>query len=477
MNRHTWMAIPFVVALLSLPLRADEGSKAREDRIAERVQEWVDQEMSRFREELLAAIRDEMKAPTSRPVPSMSANTEFQSALQGIRAEEAFAHDAWLADDARLGRDTGTPGCDEAAQYIADHFKEDGLIPIGDDGTFFQHFTIGKTKKLNTQNVIGMVEGSDRKDEFVVVGAHYDHLGKGKMNLFNGRMGGTKTDDLYNGADDNASGTSGVLELAQAFAHLHPSRSIIFMTFAGEEKGLLGSYYYTAHPIRPLKQTVAMINMDMIGRNPDKAVQILGAQTSPELEAFAKQATEETGLKYTFPVGGVFGGSDHYPFYQKGLPVLFFFTGFHKDYHHATDHPDKISHEQLERVSRTAAICVWDAANTDETIEFKKLPSSSGGGRKPRLGVTPTDLDADVSKALGIEEGAGVQIDDVVEGSAAEKGGIQQGDVIVSFDGTEISSGSEELRDLIANAKPDTEIAVVVLRDGKKVELTVKLGK
>lgn len=476
MNRRTLLAIPLVVSSVALPLCADEGAKAREDRIAEKVQEWVDQEMTRFREELISALREEMKAPAPHAAPSVAQPTEFKAALEGIRADEAFSHDAWLADDARLGRDTGTPGGDEAARYIADHFKEDGLIPIGDDGTYFQHFTIGKTKKLNTQNVIGMVEGSDRKDEYVIVGAHYDHLGKGKVSLLNGRMGGTKTDDLYNGADDNASGTSGVLELAQAFGHLHPSRSIIFMTFSGEEKGLLGSYHYTAHPIKPLKQTVAMINMDMIGRNPDKAVQILGAQTSPQLEAIAKQATEETGLKYTFPVGGVFGGSDHYPFYQKGLPVLFFFTGFHKDYHHATDHSDKISKEHLERVSRTAAICVWDAANTDETIEFKKLPSS-GGGRKPRLGVTPTDLDADTAKELGIDEGAGVQIDDVVEGSAAEKGGIQQGDVIVSFDGTEISSGSEELRDLIGNAKADKEIPVVVLRDGKKVELTVKLGK
>ncbi len=470
MIRRSWLALP----LLSLALFAGDEASSREDRIAGRIQEWLDQEMSRFREDLLQSIREEL-AP--RTTPALAAG--FADALSSITAEEAFTHDAWLSDDAREGRESGKPGCEAAADYIAGQFESYGLTPIGDDGSYFQRFTFGRTKKIETYNVVAMREGTDRKDEYVVIGAHYDHVGKGKMTFSNGRMGGSKTDDVYNGADDNASGTSGLMEIAQAFSRLAPSRSVIFIAFAGEEKGLLGSYHYAAHPIKPLEKTIAMINMDMIGRNPTKAVQVLGAPTSPQLAAIAKRASEETGVKATYPSGGVFGGSDHYPFYQKGLPVLFFFTGFHKDYHRATDHSDGISRDMLESVSRMAACCLWEVANTQEEIEFKKLPGGGiGMGRRPRLGVTPTELDLDQAKDLGIAEGTtGVLLQDVVEGSAAEKGGLQKGDIVISFDGKTFSEddGEGEFREAVANAKAGVDIAVVVIRDGERVELTVKL--
>ncbi len=474
MIRRSWLV--FVLPFVSLALFAGDESASREDRIAGRIQEWIDQEMTQFREELLRSIREEL-APRPKSQPAGSAS--FDEALTSIRADEAFAHDAWLADDAREGRESGQPGCEAAADYIAEQFESYGLTPIGDDGTYFQHFTIGRTKKVTTYNVVGMHEGTDRKDEYVVIGAHYDHVGKGKMTFSNGRMGGSKTDEVYNGADDNASGTSGLMEIAQAFSGLETSRSVVFIAFAGEEKGLLGSYHYTAHPIKPLEKTIAMINMDMIGRNPAKAVQILGAKTSPQLEAIAKKAAEETEVKATYPTGGVFGGSDHYPFYQKGLPVLFFFTGFHKEYHRASDHSDLISKEQIESVSRMAACCLWEVANTDEEIQFKKLPGGGiGMGRKPRLGVTPAELDLDQAKDLGIEEGTtGVLLQDVVEGSAAEKGGLQKGDIVISFDGKTFSEddGEGEFREAVASAKAGVDIAVVVIRDGERVELTVKM--
>lgn len=468
--------LALALSLVALPLFAEGETASREERIAMRIQEWLDQEMSRFREEVLRSIRKEL-VPRSTVAPASAAS--FEEALSSIRADEAFEHNVWLADDARAGRESGTPGCEAAAEYIAERFEAYGLTPIGDDGTYFQRFTFGRTKKVETCNVVAMREGTDRNDEYVVIGAHYDHVGKGKMTFFNGRMGGSKSDDIYNGADDNASGISGLIEIAQAFSRLAPSRSVIFIAFAGEEKGLLGSYHYTAHPIKPLEKTVAMINMDMIGRNPKKAVQVLGAKTSPQLEAIARRAAEMTEVKATFPTGGVFGGSDHYPFYQKGVPVLFFFTGFHKDYHRASDHADAISKEQIERVSRMAAVCLWEVANTDEEIEYKKLPGGGiGMGRRPRLGVMPAELDPEQAQELGVEEGrTGILIQDVVEGSAAEKGGIRKGDVVLSFDGKSFSAddGEGEFREAVARAKGGVDIAVVVLRDGERITLTVRL--
>ncbi len=228
---------------------------------------------------------------------------------------------------------------------------------------------------LPTKNVIGVVRGTDPnlRDEVIVVGGHYDHVG----------IGGGGADRIHNGADDNASGSSGVLEIAQAFATspLKPRRTLVFMLFAGEEKGLLGARHYVRNPVFPIEKTVAMINLDMIGRNATDDVEVIGAFQNKDLSALAKRANRTVGMKLTEPQS-ISGGSDHMPFISGGVPAVFFFSGFHREYHQPGDHAELINREKLEKISRLAFNCAWELAMSDWWPE--RPQARDGGGRRPR---------------------------------------------------------------------------------------------
>jgi Zn-dependent M28 family amino/carboxypeptidase len=209
--------------------------------------------------------------------------------------------------------------------------------------------------------VIAWLEGSDPglKNEVLVIGAHYDHVGSMSIHK-------ADTDYIYNGADDNASGTSGVLAVAKAFGSMseNPKRSVLFMAFAGEEKGLLGSASYVRKPLWPLEQTVAMLNLDMISRNSIDSVELVGARLSPGLVKIVRKANREEGMVLTESTSPYLdGGSDHASFFRKGIPALFFFAGFHSDYHEVTDNPDRINAEKAARISRLAFLSAWQIAN------------------------------------------------------------------------------------------------------------------
>ncbi|HDQ00243.1 MAG TPA: M20/M25/M40 family metallo-hydrolase [bacterium] len=218
--------------------------------------------------------------------------------------------------------------------------------------------------EYQTQNVVGYLEGADPKlkQELIVIGGHYDHVGA--------------ADDttIYNGADDNASGTAGVMAVARAFTacEQRPRRSILFMTFAGEEKGLFGSRYYVGtDPLFPLEQTVAMINLDMIGRNDTSAVSVYGWSRSPNLKQALLQANESVGISYKFAdETRMSGGSDHMSFARKQIPYLFFITGMHEDYHKPTDTVEKIIPEKMAQIARLVFGIVWQIANSDERPQF-----------------------------------------------------------------------------------------------------------
>lgn len=217
------------------------------------------------------------------------------------------------------------------------------------------------TKPVGGRNVVAWLEGSDPvlKNEVIIIGGHYDHIG------FEKEPQG-KSDFIYNGADDNASGTSGVLAVAKAFATMaeNPQRSVIFIAFAGEEKGLLGSSTYVHRPLWPLNKTVAMINLDMIARNDPDSVQILGARQNPGLAKVVRKENKEIGFKLAVSKSKYLeGGSDHVPFFKSGVPVIFFFTGLHEDYHQVTDNPDRINADKAARVSRLAFLTAWAVAN------------------------------------------------------------------------------------------------------------------
>jgi Zn-dependent M28 family amino/carboxypeptidase len=267
--------------------------------------------------------------------------------------------------------------------------------------TYYQEFRIGK---LVTRNCLGMLEGSDAelKKEIVVLGAHYDHLGTADNPGPPFQRSDRPRDDdkIWNGADDNGSGTTTLLGLVKAFGEggLKPKRSILFIAFSGEEGGLLGSYHYVGHPIESMARHVFMLNLDMVGRNPDKAMKIegVGSAEGPRLRRTVEDAVAATGLKAVVndavTIQG--GDSDHTPFREKGVPFVFFFSGFHADYHRVTDHADKLAYGNMVKVARTSGRILMTLADADETLAAKKLEFARPVPGAPRrtLGIGIEDV-------------------------------------------------------------------------------------
>lgn len=319
-----------------------------------------------------------------------------------------------------------------------------------------------------TANIIGLVEGTDPqlKNEYIVIGAHMDHLGWG---LQGGSMYTGKLPAIHYGADDNASGTAGLLELAQYFAANPPKRSLIFMAFSGEELGLLGSAYYTNHPIIPLEKTVAMLNMDMIGRLRDDKLSISGVDTSPVWRPLLQELNREAGFDLSLSGGG-FGASDHSSFFAKKIPVLFFFTGMHREYHTPADKPETINAPGAARVARLAAEVTEHIANLPERIAFSEPQQAQPRRQGPERGIrvyvgTVPDYSEDVK---------GMRLTGVREGSPAQKAGLRAGDVIIRFGEAKVESIYDYM-DALNRYKPGDTVTVVVLRDGKEVELKLTL--
>jgi hypothetical protein len=227
-------------------------------------------------------------------------------------------------------------------------------------------------KLVPVQNVIGYIEGSDPvlKDEYIVIGAHYDHVGF----AYYGAMDKKNIGQIHNGADDNASGTSGIIELAEAFSKTKPKRSIIFIAFTAEENGLLGSRYYAyQNPFRSTEKTAGMINLDMIGRNEDNVLWVGGIFYSDEMKYLVEEANKEIGFELLYNVGLLTFGSDQGPFIRKEVPSIFFFTGLHDDYHTPLDDVEKINFAKSEKVVKLAFISGWMLANKNETPRYREL--------------------------------------------------------------------------------------------------------
>ncbi len=228
---------------------------------------------------------------------------------------------------------------------------------------------------LGGRNVIGWIEGSDPvlKNEVVIIGGHYDHIGMLKEQK-------SDSDYIFNGADDNASGTSGVIAIAKTFASMveSPARSVIFIAFAGEERGLLGSARYVRTPLWPLKKTVAMLNLDMIGRNHPDSIGILGAKQCPGLAKLIRNQNKAIGFKLAESKNNQMdGGSDHISFFKNGVPVIFFFAGLHADYHQVTDSPEKVDANKAARVARLAFLTAWTIANESKHYKIVKTKETA----------------------------------------------------------------------------------------------------
>jgi Zn-dependent M28 family amino/carboxypeptidase len=329
--------------------------------------------------------------------------------------------------------------------------------------------TVGIAHEIKTlHNVVGYIPG--QTDEYVIVGAHYDHLGLGgPYSLAPSQIG-----EIHHGADDNASGTAGVIELARYFS-MQPKqhRGILFMTFAGEEIGLLGSAYYAAHPLLPLDKAVAMLNMDMIGRIRDGKVYVNGTGTGSTLDALVAKTPLPPGLKIDLSEATGYGGSDHMSFTPKQVPVIFFFSGLHGDYHKPSDTADKIdSKDAAALVGYVAEITKGLLSATDRPV-YQKVPEKSD----PHSGGAP------VSSGYGPNFGSvpdfndppkGVRFADVREGTPAAKAGLRAGDILIKFDDKEIGN-LYDFTYALQSHKPGDEVLVVVLRGSQTIEAKVLL--
>lgn len=399
---------------------------------------------------------------------------------QPLAAQEAVLHRiaadlSYLAADEREGRGLGSPGLDSAARYIADQMARAGLSPGGTQG-YFQEFAVDSTapavahagiRTRSAKNVIGILPGQGRlAGQAVVVGAHYDHLGRGGF----GSLEPESTGVVHNGADDNASGTAALLELARKLATGpdSPRRTVVFVAFSGEELGLLGSAYYVQHPAIPIESTYAMINFDMVGRMRDRRVTVFGTETAREFPSLLDSLARLTGLELVGSGDG-FGRSDQTSFFAANIPVLHFFTGVHQDYHRTTDDVDKIDVDGLARIAELGALVARALATREGPLTFvpgERQPVISGSGYGAYLGTVP-----DMTESPG-----GVRLSGVRAGSPAEQAGLRPGDILVGLGNYQIADLYDMTNALRAYQPGDT-VTLRVIRDGKPIELEAVLGR
>jgi Zn-dependent M28 family amino/carboxypeptidase len=338
-------------------------------------------------------------------------------------------------------------------------------------------------EKINGKglNVAGVLEGSDPRlaSQYVVIGAHYDHLGLGGAESLAARPEG----DIHHGADDNASGTSALIELARVLTAERSKirRSVLFLAFSGEELGLLGSAAYTKNPIAPLKSTVAMLNMDMVGRLRNGSLFVGGVGTSPAWKPLLERLNVTAGapasavgdtttsrFKLSFGQDG-FGPSDHQSFYVRDIPVLFFFTGTHDDYHRPSDTAEKINAEGISQVAQLVREVAMFVANEESAVAFNRVQVETrpaGRGFRVYLGTVPNYSD----------QNDGLKLDGVRPGSPAERAGLRAGDVVTKLANIPIKNVYDYTYAL-GELRPGEEIEVVILREGREARIKLTPDK
>ena len=325
-------------------------------------------------------------------------------------------------------------------------------------------FSVQLVRK-NTRNVLALRPGTDpeKREEVFVIGAHYDHLGWGQDgSLYHGTV-----PQIHNGADDNASGTAGVLELAEHYATHPTGRSLLFMTFSGEEMGLLGSAHFAEEPTLPLSRVKAMFNLDMVGRLPKdtRRLNVQGIGTSPVWKELVERQNDDEAFDLALIDDG-HGSSDHSSFYAKDIPVLFFFTGLHSDYHRPSDDADRVNFEGQTTVVRYVAELI-DAANAHDEIPFTRVQ------RAENQPVARFNVYVGTMPDYAHTED-GFRITGTSPGSPAEKAGLQEGDIIIRFGETEVESIYDYMTALSRHS-PGESVPVTVRRDDGETTLTVEL--
>jgi hypothetical protein len=417
---------------------------------------------------LLVNDRAGLKSESDRLLSFLAAGPEPNSNIPFVMLSREFA--------GQLLKDAGQPSLEELETQIDDDLKPRSRELKG--WSLSARIDI-RRQDLATKNVIGVLEGSGaHAQETVVIGAHYDHLGRGGM------MSGSfafLSHDIHNGADDNASGTAMVLEMARRLGARRdaPPRRVVFMAFSGEERGLLGSRFYVEHPLFPLASTVMMFNCDMVGRlNAKNELTMIGTGTTPGLDALVEVLGKSAGLTIK-KISGMtdgFGGSDHQSFYPKGIPVLFAFTGVHNDYHRPSDDSERINYGGMARIADYLELLLLDVIRRPERPVFAKLAEPS---RRRTGALDPARRGSSVYLGTrpdySSESKDGMRIEGVSEGSPAEKGGLKGGDVITRFGGKPVGT-IYDFMESMGRYKPGDSVELLVRRDGKEVKLQVTLG-
>jgi len=403
------------------------------------------------------------------PAPAPAAQDTLSPAARRVLADVRF-----LADDRQEGRGVGTAGLGRAGAYIRDGFTRAGLpasfqdFTIPADAPAVLHTALAGTA---TRNVVAILSGASPtlRGEVVVIGAHYDHLGLGGF----GAMDPDSTGRVHNGADDNASGTAALLEVARLLARRHPARTIVFVAFSGEELGTLGSSFFVQHPMpQPVDSIYAMLNMDMVGRLRGARLLALGSATAKEFPALLDSLNTPPPRFDLRASGDGWGPSDHAVFFAARRPVLHFFTDLHDDYHRSTDDWNKINASGLAQVAQFVADLAWTLANRPGPLTFVDAPrplatAGGGSGYGAYLGTIP-----DMTGSGGA---TGVRITAVRAGSPAEQAGLKGGDVITAI-GAKVVANLFDMTEALRSHQPGDTVVIEVRRDGSLTLLTAVLG-
>jgi hypothetical protein len=383
-----------------------------------------------------------------------------------IDAEDLRKDIAFLASDEMKGRRTGSDEERVAGDYIAKRFAACGLEPAGEGKTWTQKF---RAVAFTGTNVLGVLPGSSeaKAGEYVVVGAHYDHVGLGTFGSRTNASG-----QIHHGADDNASGASALLELAGAFSKKRAERSILFLAFSGEEMGLIGSHAWCEQPSRPLVKVVAMVNLDMVGRCRGDYLYVGGAGTGLGFPDLVRKESEGFPFRIEMGPGGT-GPSDFDSFYRKDIPVLCFFTGMHDEYHTPGDVAALINTADEAGVVRLAYRVIRRLGDEQKRPAFRKddrmampeqlLPQY---GRQdemqgPRLGIRIADAGAQGAAITGVEAK-----------SPAAEAGIKEGDVLVSLNGARPKHGFD-LLSILGTIPGKATVSIALLREGKPLTKSI----
>jgi hypothetical protein len=326
------------------------------------------------------------------------------------------------------------------------------------------------SRMAEVRNVVGLIRGEGSlADEYIVIGAHYDHIGRTAPRRMSGEIVSDQP-EIHNGADDNASGTAGVIEAARMLYDRRPlRRSVLLVAFTGEETGLHGSRHFVNNPPVALDQIVAMLNMDMIGRLDDDTLQVFGTKAAVEFEEMIPRIVRNAGLQLRGDKSAL-GPSDHTHFYRKKIPSLHFFTGLHEDYHRPSDDADKVNAEGGARVTDVVVAIAEEIINTDERpTYFRVQQRASLFGRAPRvvMGIMP---------GYTSDDGPGMKVEGVLDDGPAAAGGIHDGDRIVRIDDAKVNN-IHDYMDALRNRKAGDRVTVIVVRGEEEVELELELAE